>query len=290
MSAFAQIRYDVAEGIATITLNRPEKMNATTATMISEMMTAFDLSDADDSVRAVIVTGAGERAFCAGGDLTQGNGGWKADKGGPVDSLSDPRVREGGGVLSLRIFQSTKPVIGAINGVAVGVGVSMMLPMDIRLASTSARFGLVYARRGIAPEGIASWFLPRVVGLPTALEWCMTGRIFPAQEALEHGLIRSLHAPGDLLGAARAIGREIADNTSATAVAMTRAMLWRLPWEDHPMAAHRIDSRAFYRLSKAADASEGIASFLEKRSPAYPDKVSRDMPDFYPWWDEPDYS
>ena len=287
---YTQILYEVADRVATITLHRPDKMNAFTETMRLEMADAFDRTDADDDVRAVIITGHGTRAFCAGADLTPEDGGSVFANPEPVEDLSDPRVRDGGGKLTLRIFQSTKPVIGAINGAAVGVGATMQLPMDIRLAATTARFGFVFARRGIVPEACSSWFLPRIVGLPQALEWTMTGRVFDADEALRGGLVRSLHAPDDLLPAARALAREIADNTSAVSVAMTRAMLWRVPWADHPMAAHKVDSRAIYRLSRSADMAEGVASFLAKRPPAFPDKVSSDMPDFYPWWDEATYA
>jgi enoyl-CoA hydratase/carnithine racemase len=290
MSDFTQIRLDIAERIATITLHRPEKLNAFTRVMMQEIIDALDITDADDEVRAVIVTGHGERAFCAGADLTPKGGGHVFSDPNLVDDLSDPRVRDGGGRLALRLFNSKKPLIGACNGVAVGVGATMQLPFDIRLASATARFGFVFARRGITPEAASSWFLPRLVGMQTALEWCMTGRIFDAQEALDRGLVRSLHAPGELMDAARAIAREIADNTSAVSVAMTRAMLWRLSTEPHPMMAHRIDSRSIYRLSRSADAREGVASFLEKRAPAYPDRVSADMPDFYPWWEEPGYA
>ena len=289
MSDYTQILYEVSERVATITLHRPDKMNAFTETMRLEMADAFDRTDADDAVRAVIVTGHGTRAFCAGADLTPANGGSVFANPEPVEDLSDPRVRDGGGKLTLRLFESTKPIIGAINGAAVGVGATMQLPMDIRLASTAARFGFVFARRGIVPEAASSWFLPRIVGLPQALEWTMTGRVFDADEALRGGLVRSLHAPDDLMPAARALAREIADNTSAVSVAMTRAMLWRVPWADHPMAAHKIDSRAIYRLSRSADMAEGVASFLAKRPPAFPDRVSCDMPDFYPWWDEANY-
>ena len=289
MTEYTQIRYEVGEGIATLTLDRPAKMNAFTNVMMDEMIDAFDCSDADDAVRAVIVTGAGTRAFCAGADLTPDDGRAVFSSAEPVSDLSDPAVRDGGGKLTLRIFRSKKPVIGAINGAAVGVGVTMQLPMDIRLASTTARFGLVFARRGIVPEAASSWFLPRIVGLPQALEWCMTGRVFDAEEALKGGLVRSLHEPGDLMDAALGLAREIADNTSAVSIAMTRAMLWRLSATEHPMMAHRIDSRSIYRLSKGKDAAEGVQSFLEKRAPVYSGKVSADMPDFYPWWNEPGY-
>ena len=288
---YSQIDYQVSERIATITLNRPEKMNAFTGTMMNEIIDAMDRVDGDDDVRAVIFTGAGERAFCAGADLTPEDGRALFSSGEPVADLSDPRVRDGGGLLTLRLFQSTKPLISACNGAAVGVGATMQLPMDIRLASDTARFGFVFARRGIVPEACSSWFLPKVVGINQALEWCMTGRIFDAHEALRGGLIRSVHPQGELIDAARGIAREIADNTSAVSVAMTRAMLWRLPSGDHPMEAHKVDSRAIYRLSKGLDATEGVQSFLQKRAPVFPAKVSADMPDFYPWWGgEPPYA
>jgi enoyl-CoA hydratase/carnithine racemase len=287
--AYSQILLDIDGPIATITLNRPEKMNAFTVTMMTEMCDALDTTDTDDRVRAVIFTGAGDKAFCAGADLTPESGSGPFSSDSTVSSLDDERVRDGGGRLTLRIFQSKKPVIAACNGAAVGIGATMQLAMDMRLASDTARYGFVFARRGIVPEAASSWFLPRLVGMQTALEWCMTGRVFGAAEAKEHGLVRSVHAPADLLKAAHELAHEIAANTSAISVAMTRAMLWRLSAADHPMAAHRIDSRAIYRLSKGVDAAEGIASFLEKRPPVYPGKVSTDMPDFFPWWEEPAY-
>ena len=287
--SYSQIKLDVVGGVATITLHRPEKMNAFTRVMMDEIIQAIDTTDADDSVRAVIVTGHGDRAFCAGADLTPEDGGHVFSDPNPVDDLSDERVRDGGGRLTLRLFDSKKPLIGACNGVAVGVGATMQLPFDVRLASDNARFGFVFARRGITPEAASSWFLPRLVGMQTALEWCMTGRIFDAAEAHERGLVRSVHPQGELVDAAHGIAREIAENTSAVSVAMTRAMLWRLGAAGHPMDAHKIDSRAIYRLSRSEDAKEGIASFLEKRAPAYPDTVSEDMPDFYPWWEQPAY-
>ena len=290
MTDYTQIKLDIADGIATVTLHRPDKMNAFTRTMMEEFIDALDVTDADDAVRAVIVTGHGERAFCAGADLTpEGSEGNVFARHEAVDDLSSEIVRDGGGRLTLRMFDSKKPLIGACNGVAVGVGATMQLPFDMRLCSDNARFGFVFARRGITPEACSSWFLPRLVGMQTALEWCMTGRIFDAAEAKERGLVRSVHPQGELMDAARGIAREIADNTSAVSVAMTRAMLWRLPHEDHPMDAHRIDSRAIYRLGKSADSKEGVQSFLEKRPPRYPDTVSADMPDFYPWWDQPEY-
>jgi enoyl-CoA hydratase/carnithine racemase len=291
LQSLETVLYSVEDGIATITLNRPDKMNAFTVKMRDELVSLFDETDSDDAVRAVIITGAG-RAFCAGADLS--SGGKTFDYASRGDAAREAlRVgdvyRDGGGVTTLRIFKSLKPVIGAINGAAVGIGVTMQLPMDIRLASTDARFGFVFARRGIVPEAASSWFLSRVVGMQTALEWCYTGRVFNAQEAKERGLVRSLHAPADLLPAARALAREIADNTAPVSVALTRQMLWRMAGADHPMQAHRIDSRAIQARGQSADAREGVSSFLEKRQPVYPDKVSRDMPAFFPWWDEPPF-
>ena len=281
--------YSVEDGIATVTLNRPERMNAFTPQMRDELISVFDETDADDSVRVVIVTGAG-RAFCAGADLSSGGATFDYASRGE-SAREEHRVgevyRDGGGLATLRIFRSLKPVIGAINGAAVGIGVTMQLPMDIRLASTGARFGFVFARRGIVPEAASSWFLSRVVGLQTALEWCLTGRVFDAQEAKERGLVRSLHAPEDLLPAARALAREIAENTAPVSVALTRQMLWRMAGADHPMHAHRVDSRAVQARGRSADAKEGVSAFLAKRPAVFPDRVSRDMPGFFPWWEEP---
>ncbi len=281
--------YRVDDGIATITLNRPEKLNAFTAQMRDDLVAAFDATDADDAVRAVIITGAG-RAFCAGADLS--SGGKTFDYAARNEAARDAYkvgdvYRDGGGITTLRIFKSLKPVIGAINGAAVGIGMTMQLPMDIRLASTDARFGFVFARRGITPEAASSWFLPRLVGMQTALEWCFTGRVFSAQEALDKGLVRSLHAPADLLPAARALAREIAENTAPVSIALTRQMLWHMAGAAHPMAAHRVDSRAIQARGQSADAREGVSAFLEKRQPVYPNTVSADMPGFFPWWDEP---
>lgn len=289
MTDYTQILVDKDNGVATITLNRPEKMNAFTRAMMAEIIEAMDDIDADDGVRAVIFTGSGDRAFCAGADLTPEGGGHVFSDPTEVEDLSDPTVRDGGGRLTLRLFESTKPLICACNGVAVGVGATMQLAMDIRLASTTARYGFVFARRGIVPEAASSWFLPRIVGISQALEWCYSGRVFDADEALAGGLVRSIHEPEALLLEANGIAREIADNTSAVSVAMTRAMMWRNAATDHPMEAHKVDSRAIYRLSRGKDAKEGIASFLEKRPPAYPGKVSEDMPDFYPWWEDRPY-
>ena len=288
MTDFTQIRYDVADSIATITLNRPEKMNAFTNVMMREMCSAFDLVDADDAVRAVIVTGSGERAFCAGADLTPDGGGDVFASGSKVESLSDERVRDSGGRLTLRIFQCKKPVIGAINGAAVGIGATMQLPMDFRLASDTARFGFVFARRGIVPEAASSWFLPRLVGMQTALEWTLTGDLFDANEALRGGLVRSVHAPDDLLPAAYALAKRLSERTSAISVAIARQMMWRSAALDHPMQAHVIDSKLMYQTYQMPDGKDGFAAFLEKRAPVFHAKVSTDLPSSYPWWQEPE--
>ena len=290
-SEFETILYSVEDGVATITLNRPDKLNAFTTRMMMELMAAFDATDADDAVKAVIVTGAG-RAFCAGADLSRGGSTFDRDANPEAERLA-VRVngvdRDGGGRVTLRIFESLKPVIAAVNGPAVGVGVTMQLAMDMRLASTAARFGFVFARRGINPEAASSWFLPKLVGVQTALEWCYTGRVFPAQEALDKGLVRSLHEPDDLLPAARALAREIIDNTAPVSVALTRQMIWRMAGADHPMMAHQADSRAIQSRGASDDAREGVASFLEKRSAEYPNLVSRDMPDIWPHWPSRDF-
>jgi enoyl-CoA hydratase/carnithine racemase len=285
---YTQISYDVADRVATITLNRPEQLNAFTNTMMRELIDAFDRVDADDEVRAVIVTGAG-RGFCAGADLS--GGGETFSGGGSDETTSVPGVpRDGGGMVTLRIFECTKPVIGAINGPAVGVGVTMTLPMDIRLASETAKIGFVFARRGIVPEACSSWFLPRLVGISQAAEWCYTGRVFGADEALRGGLVRSVHAPDDLLPAARAIAAEIAEHTSPVSVALTRQMLWRMLGADHPMEAHRVDSRGIAERGRSADSREGVLSFLEKRPPAFPVKVSDGLPAIFPDWENPKFS
>jgi enoyl-CoA hydratase/carnithine racemase len=285
---FSQIRYDVADGIATITLHRPDQLNAFTNTMMREVIAAFDLVDADDDVRVVIVTGSG-RGFCAGADLS--GGGETFSGGGSDERSSVPGVpRDGGGLVTLRIFECTKPVIAAINGPAVGVGVTMTLPMDIRLASESAKFGFVFARRGIVPEACSSWFLPRLVGISQAAEWCYSGRVFGPDEALAGRLVRSVHAPDDLLPAARAIASEIAANTSPVSVALTRQMLWRMLGAEHPMEAHRVDSRGIASRGASADAREGVVSFLEKRPPSFPVRVSDGLPDIFPGWESPRFS
>jgi enoyl-CoA hydratase/carnithine racemase len=285
---YTQILYSVDDHVATITLNRPDQLNAFTNTMMREIIDAFDRIDADDEVRAVIVTGAG-RGFCAGADLS---GGGETFSGGGSDERSAvPGVpRDGGGLVSLRIFDCTKPVIAAINGPAVGVGITMTLPMDIRLVSENAKIGFVFARRGILPEACSSWFLPRLVGISQAAEWCYSGRVFGPQEAKDGRLVRSIHAPDDLLPAARAIAKEIVDNTAPVSIALTRQMLWRLLGADHPMDAHRVDSRGIAERGRSADAREGVTSFLEKRPPAFPVKVSDGLPDIFPDWETPKFS
>jgi enoyl-CoA hydratase/carnithine racemase len=283
---YSQILFDVADHVATITLNRPERLNAFTGTMMNEIIDALDHTDANDDVRAVIVTGAG-RGFCAGADL--GGGGETFAKGGS-DVQTDVGVpRDGGGLVSLRIYDSKKPIIGAINGAAVGVGVTMTLPMDIRLASEHAKFGFVFARRGIVPEACSSWFLPRVVGISQAAEWGYSGRVFPASEAHQGGLVRSVHAADDLLPAARAIAADIAENSAPVSVALTRQMLWRMLGASHPMEAHRADSRGIALRGPSADAREGVESFLEKRTAEYSNSVSEELPDVFPDWVAPHF-
>lgn len=287
---YETIRYEAKDGVAVLTLSRPDKLNAFTGVMMNEMIDAFDRSDADDAVRAVIVTGDG-RAFCAGADLSSGANTFdfaKHSGGGKIAYESDA-ARDGGGRVTLRIFKSLKPVIGAINGPAVGIGATMTLPMDIRLAADNAKIGFVFSRRGIVPEACSSYFLPRVVGISQALQWCYSGRVFDAHEALRGGLVSAVH-PGDkLMSAAMAIAREIADNTAPVSVALIRQMMWRGLGMTDPMDAHRVDSRGILSRGASPDVREGVTSFLEKRPAAFPDKVSTDMPDFFPWWDEPAY-
>ena len=283
---FQDILYEVSDGIATITLNRPDKMNAFTGRMMHEIIAALDITDTDDNVKVVVFTGAG-RAFCAGADLS--SGGDTFAKGGSDVQTKQGVPRDGGGLVSLRIFNSLKPVIGVINGAAVGVGVTMTLPMDFRLASDNAKFGFVFAKRGIVPEACSSYFLPRLVGISQATEWVYTGRVFPASEALAGGLVRSVHAPEDLMGVARGIAREIADNTAPVSVAMSRRMLWQMLGASHPMEAHRADSRGIQERGRSADSKEGVVSFLEKRDAVYPDKVSQGLPNIFPNWEEPEF-
>lgn len=276
---FEFVGYEVADHVATLTLSRPERLNALTDPDYEELFAALDLIDGDDDVRGVIVTGAG-RGFCAGRDLSGGTETFNYEDKGDAH-------RDIGGRLTLRLFNCLKPIVAAVNGPAVGIGATMLLPMDVRLASTSARFGFVFARRGIVSEAASSWFLPRVVGISRAVEWTTTGRVFDAAEALEGGLVRSIHEPAELLPAARELVREIAENSSPVSVALTRQMMWRMLGADHPMEAHRIDSRPVAARGASADAAEGVASFLEKRPAEFPMGVSDGMPDFFPWWEEP---
>lgn len=283
--SYEQIRYEVAERIATITLNRPEKLNAVTFQMIEELIAAFDAADRDDAVRAVIITGSG-RAFSAGTDIS-GTSARGFNPGGQDFKPLQGGNRDSGGELTIRIFDSKKPVIAAINGPCIGIGVTMLLPTDIRIASDQARFGLPFARRGIVPESCSNWFLPRIVGISRALSWSVTGRIFPASEALEAGLIEEIVPAEQLMPRARALAQEIAANTSAVSVAMIRQMMWRMLSADHPIEANRLESLALKALVPGADAREGVAAFREKRAPQFTLKPSTDMPPFYPWWQQP---
>ena len=281
--SYQDILYEVEDGIATVTMNRPNMLNAFTGVMLDEIIDAIDRTDADDDVRAVIFTGAG-RGFCAGADLSRGGETFdmaKREGEGPIDQW-----RDGGGRVTLRLFESKKPLIAAVNGPAAGVGVTMQLPMDYRIASTNARFGLVFTRRGVVMEACSSWFLPRLVGISQAMDWVMSGRVFPAEEALKGGLVSQVVEPEELLPTARAIGREIAENTSAVSVALCRHMKWKMLGADHPMEAHKKDSRGIRSMGQLPDAYEGVQSFLEKRPGNYTMKPSRDMPNFFPWWEE----
>ncbi|MEA2388829.1 MAG: hypothetical protein QOG41_1602 [Thermoleophilaceae bacterium] len=282
---FTEIRYEVADRVLTITLDRPDRLNAWTPTMQTELIEALDRADADDEVRAIVVTGAG-RAYCAGADLERGGEtfDWRERQSG------DDVPRDGGGRFTLRVFDSTKPVIAAINGPAVGVGITMTLPMDVRIAAEGAKMGFVFARRGIVPEACSSWFLPRVVGISRAVEWTATGRIFRSEEALEAGLVRSLHPAEEVLPAALELAREIADNTAPVSVALARRMMWSMLGAAHPMEAHRADSRGMFARGQSDDAREGVTSFLEKREPEFTDRVSDGLPDVMPWREQPTFS
>jgi enoyl-CoA hydratase/carnithine racemase len=281
---FEDIRYEVSDHVLTITLHRPDRLNAFTPTMAKELIEAFELADADDAVRAVVVTGAG-RGFCAGADL--GGGGSTFDWREREAEGEDGVVRDGGGRVTLRIFDCTKPVIAAINGPAVGVGITMTLPMDVRLAAEGAKIGFVFARRGIVPEACSSWFLPRVVGIGQAMEWVATGRVFSAEEALAGGLVRSVHPPGQVLDAARELAREIAEHAAPVSVALARRLMWRMLGAAHPMEAHRADSRAMFSRGQSDDAREGVTAFLEKRPPRFTDSVGAGLPDVFPGFEQP---
>ncbi|MCA1510357.1 crotonase/enoyl-CoA hydratase family protein [Bradyrhizobium sp. NBAIM01] len=293
---YETIKYEVAEQILTITLNRPEKLNAFNSLMEREIVDAFDRADGHNDVLAIIVTGEG-RAFCAGADLSLGADTFDRDvRRGPVKRLpdgrvdySDPSVSDGGGKIAMRIFRCLKPVIAAVNGPAVGMGVTMQLAMDIRIASDAARFGLVFSQRGLVSEGASSWFLPRVVGIAQALEWSYTGRIFTAKEALAGRLISKIVRPDRLLPTARALAHEIVDKTSPVSITMIRQLMWRMLGADDPMEAHKIESRSMYSRGRSDDAKEGIMAFLEKRPAVFKDRVPADLPDFFPWWTEREY-
>ncbi len=280
---YMHIKYEVSDGILTITLNRPEKLNTFTKRMREELIDAFTHADEDDEIRVVIVTGKG-RAFCAGADFGQGAETFDYGKRESGDTLE--KHRDNGGLVSLKIYDMKKPVIAALNGSAVGVGITMTLPMDIRLASANARIGFVFTRRGVVPEACSSWFLPRIVGMSQAMEWVLSGRVFSAQEALAGGLVSEVLAPEKLIPRARELALEIAANTSPVSVALARQLLWKMAGADHPMEAHKIDSRCMYWTGQREDTAEGIRSFLEKRPPHFTMKPSVDMPEFYPWWEE----
>lgn len=279
---YEQIKYEVTERILTITLNRPDHLNAYTEVMGNEIMDALDHAEADDNIRAIIVTGEG-RAFCAGMDL--------GDKGNTFNysQIPEDEHRDHGGVLALRIFKLTKPIIAAINGPAVGIGLTMTLPMDIRIASNTAKMGIVFVRRGVVVDACSSWLLPKIVGMGQALEWALSGRVFSAQEAFAGRLLNKLAAPEEVIPAARAIALEIAQNTAPVSVALTRQLMWTMAGKDHPMEAHRIESKCFHWTGQQPDVAEGIAAFLEKRSPNYSMSPKNDMPGFYPWDPEPEF-
>ncbi|MBT0669530.1 crotonase/enoyl-CoA hydratase family protein [Novosphingobium profundi] len=293
---YEQITFDVRERVATITLHRPDKLNAYSVRMMEEMIDAFDRVDRDDGIGAVIVTGSGARAFCAGADLEMGakifdatgNPDSPVRADGTIDYASE-KARDFGGRLTLRMFECLKPVIGAVNGAAVGIGATMLLPMDIRLCTPAARFGFVFVRRGIVPEGGSAWFLPRIVGIATALDWCMSGRLVDAAEAQAAGLVSEIIEEGELLARAHARARSYIEGSAPVSVALTRQMMWRGLGMAHPMEAHRVESRGVLARGRSADAREGVAAFIEKRAACFPEQVSRDMPDYFPWWDEPVY-
>jgi enoyl-CoA hydratase/carnithine racemase len=287
VAPFRELRYEVRDAVCTVTLHRPDKLNALTRTMLEELIAAFDQADADDAVRVVIVTGAG-RAFCAGADLSAG--GATFDRAARSAGDATREHRDGGGRVSLRIFDMKKPVIAAINGPAVGFGITMTLPMDIRLASTAARVGFVFTRRGVVPEACSTWFLPRLVGIARAAEWVYSGRLLSAEEARDGGLVSRVLPPDQLLDAARSLALEIAQHTSAISVALSRQLMWKMLGAAHPMEAHRLDSRCMEWTGRSADAYEGVTAFLEKRPARFPLKPSTDMPSFYPWWTTPPFT
>ncbi len=277
LTGVEHIALSVADGIATITLDRPDQLNAFTTTMEHELIEAYDRCDADDSVRAVVITGAG-RAFCAGADLSAGADTFaqRLDEPG-----ADDVRRDGGGRVVLRMFECRKPIIAAINGPAVGVGITMTLAADFRLAADDARIGFVFNRRGLVPESCSTWFLPRLVPLQTALDWVYSGRIFDATEAHAAGLVYALHPAADLLDRARALAHSLTEHSAPVSVALSRQMMWRTLGAEHPMIAHRIETRGINIRGTGPDAREGISSFLEKRPASFPDRVSSDLPDLF---------
>jgi enoyl-CoA hydratase/carnithine racemase len=279
MTDFTMFDLKVTDGVAVATFNRPDKMNTFTPVVMREMIELFDVTDADDKIRAVVITGSG-RAFCAGAELgIAGGDTFNYNKRASSDEIIHDGIRrDGGGRVVLRIFRSLKPVIAAVNGAAVGVGATMQLPMDFRLASTNAKFGFVFSRRGITPEACSSWFLPRLVGVPTALDWCYSGRVFDANEAKEKGLVQSLHAPEDLLPAAMELAHKVTEKSSQVSIAVSRQMIWRMMGAEHPMEAHKVDSRSLQSRGQSADVKEGIESFMQKRDPKFPNGVAHDFP------------
>ena len=282
---YEQIMYEVSESTLTITLNRPEKLNAFTHQMMRELMDALDQADEDDNIRVIIITGAG-RAFCAGADLSGGGNTFDSDS--RSDRVSGLQ-RDGGGRLTLRIFECKKPVIAAVNGAAVGIGATMLLAMDIRMAADTAKFGFVFSRRGIVPEACSSYFLPRIVGISQALEWTYSGKIFAASEALQGKLVRSIHPAESLIREARRLAKQFSDETSPVSVALIRQMMWKMLGANDPMDAHKVDSRGIYHMGRSPDCREGVESFLEKRPAKFPMQVSKDMPEYYPWWQEQEF-
>ena len=281
---FQALLYDIQNNILTITLNRPEAMNTFNEVMFEEIFIALDMADADDEVKAIIITGAG-RAFCAGADLSQGDQTWE----GHEDKLAESKRGDGGGEITRRIYACLKPVIVAFNGPAVGMGMTLTLAADFRLAAKDVKMGFVFSARGIVPEGCSSWFLPRIVGISKALDWCYSGRIFKSEEALDAGLLRSIHEPEDLITEARKVAHQMVDNSSSISVTLTRHMLWKMLGASDPIEAHRIDTAGINATGTSADAREGINAFLEKRAPQFPGKVSKDLPEFFPWWEEPEF-
>lgn len=279
---FPTLETELAAKVLTVTLNRPERLNAFNTQMMEDLLALYEAVDEDDRVGAVIVTGAG-RGFCAGADLAGGGGTFDSGAREEDPEQGKRAPRDGGGRVTLRMYECKKPIIAAINGAAVGVGLTMTLPMDIRLASTKAKFGFVFARRGLVPEAASSWFLPRVAGIAKAMEWVATGRIFGPDEALAAGLVSEVLEEDQLLARAHEIAREIVENTSPVSIALSRQMLWQMLGARHPMEAHRVDSMAIHQLGSGPDAREGVVSFLEKRPPEFSLKVSENLPDFFPW-------